>query len=171
MRKKTRLICEDFEKYLIERNEDDNNYRYRFKFENGYVVSVIKIEGSYGYHADLFELAVILNEELCCDTPITNDVIGWLRNDEVLETLDKIRNLKKEKSAQEMFKELGYEKIRYYDRFGMDYYDKDISRQIMFDFEEKTVSKDNIESIHSEINMPELKAIIKKCQELGWLDA
>lgn len=114
---KTPLKYDDFKKYEISeddlfefRKEFDNiysllkdekykyHYEYRFKFENGYGASVIKHFGSYGFEKDLFELAVLYfdedgNSHLSYNTPITDDVIGWLNNDEVLELLDKIKNL------------------------------------------------------------------------------
>lgn len=101
---KTDLVYEDYKKYevfLEDKEEFDNSFRmfgdsysHRFKFENGYGASVIKHYGSYGYVEDLFELAVLdSNDDLCYETPITDDVIGYLTNDEVLELLERIRNL------------------------------------------------------------------------------
>lgn len=174
-RKKTPLICKDFEKYLIERNEEENNYSYRFKLENGYVASVIKFEGSYGYQDDLFELAIILNDCLCCDTPITDDVLGYLTNDDVLETLDKIRNLPKDdsmKSAEEMFAELGFDKTAMIIAGCEDlYFRNKVGDVIVFGGEIKAFRKQKIGDYNLRyITMPELRAIIKQCKELGWLD-
>lgn len=101
---KTDLIYDDYKKYEIfwkGKEKFDNNfkifgdsYSHRFKFENGYGASVIKHYGSYGYENNLFELAVLdSNDDLCYDTPLTDDVIGNLTNDEVLELLEKIKNL------------------------------------------------------------------------------
>lgn len=39
----------------------------------------------------LYELGGV--DDLCYDTPLTDDVIGNLTNDEVLELLEKIKNL------------------------------------------------------------------------------
>lgn len=71
-----------------------------FKFENGYGASIIKSWYSYGGGEDLFELAVIKftdddNYNLCYDTPITDDVVGHLENDKVLELLQAIKELKR----------------------------------------------------------------------------
>lgn len=75
-------------------------YYHRFKFDNGYGASVVKQFATYGYNDDLFELAVIKFDDkgdewghLCYTTPITNDVIGYLTNDEVLNLLEQIKNL------------------------------------------------------------------------------
>ena len=46
------------------------------KFTNGYGVSVV--DHGYGSESGLFELAVTYDGKLCYDTPITNDVLGWL---------------------------------------------------------------------------------------------
>lgn len=110
---KTDLIYEKYKKY--ETNDADysgfemfgDSFNHRFYFENGYGASIIKHYGSYGYEQDLFELAVLKfhseDEEgygnggewdLCYDTPIADDVIGYLTNDEVLDLLEKIKNLK-----------------------------------------------------------------------------
>lgn len=110
---KTDLIYEDYKNYEV--NDGDYNgfemfgdsFNHRFYFKNGYGASVIKHYGSYGYEQDLFELAVMKfhseDEEgygiggewdLCYDTPITDNVIGYLTNDEVLDLLEKINNLK-----------------------------------------------------------------------------
>lgn len=66
----------------------------RIQFENGYGASVVKHSFSYGGDKGLYELAVLdSNSELTYDTPITNDVIGWLRPEDVTEVLIKIQQL------------------------------------------------------------------------------
>lgn len=100
--KYTKLKYNGFEDYLFEANSTkflrNEGLQYVFKFENGYGASVIKNIVSYGNMKDLFELAVIkfsddYSWELCYDTEITNDVIGWLDNNDVLELLERIKNL------------------------------------------------------------------------------
>ena len=84
----------------------------------------------------------------------------------------------KEKTADEMFEELGYvekEDYRnYYTNKNYTLYKKidDPSQEsIVFDHTNKTIKKRHIYTeIASETTMPELQAINKKCQELGWLD-
>lgn len=56
------------------------------------------MEKNYG----LFEVAVLKKRtedryDLCYSTPITDDVIGWLNNEEVIEILEKIKNLEGDK--------------------------------------------------------------------------
>ena len=65
----------------------------RTKFENGYEASVVKSEYSYGGREGLYELAIFKDDEICYDTPITDDVIGYLTEDDVTETFVKIQEL------------------------------------------------------------------------------
>lgn len=72
--------------------------QYLFKFENGYGASVIKGQGTYGYDSDLWELAVItwdLEDEwdITYGTEITYDILGFLSTEDVLNTLNDIKNL------------------------------------------------------------------------------
>jgi len=56
-----------------------NQYQKTYTFDNGYGASVICNQGSYGNTDGLFELAVLdKNGNLCYDTPITDDVEGYL---------------------------------------------------------------------------------------------
>jgi hypothetical protein len=66
----------------------------RITFENGYGASVVRHAYSYGGKLGLYELAVIDNkEEICYTTPITDDVIGYLREEDVSEVMIRIQNL------------------------------------------------------------------------------
>ena len=66
----------------------------RITFDNGYGASVIKSPFSYGGKIGLYELA-ILDEEghVCYSTPITDDVLGYLREEDVSEAMIRIQNL------------------------------------------------------------------------------
>lgn len=91
----------------FEEREKDNYWKmgihqWLFKFENGYGASVVKHFGSYGFDDDLFELAVIkfYNEKewhLNYETPVTNNVEGYLTNDDVLKMLDEIQRLENDR--------------------------------------------------------------------------
>jgi len=75
-------------------SERENNYQNTYKFNNGYGASVICNSTSYGNAMGLFEVAVLDKDgELCYDTPITDDVIGYLTFQEVADTLKKIESL------------------------------------------------------------------------------
>lgn len=65
----------------------------RIQFENGYGASVVKTPYTYGGKDGLYELAVIKNDEICYDTPITGDVIGYLRPEDVTDVMVKIQQL------------------------------------------------------------------------------
>jgi len=66
----------------------------RIFFENGYGASVVKHEYSYGGKDGLYELAVLKKDGgLTYDTPITNDVLGYLSTKDVTEVLIKIQQL------------------------------------------------------------------------------
>ena len=61
-----------------------DGYQYVVSFNNGYGISIVKHQNSYGHEDDLWEIAVLKGKELCYDTPITDDVIGWLSSAEVM---------------------------------------------------------------------------------------
>lgn len=69
-----------------------------WRFKNGYGASVVQHSGSYGYSQGLWELAVIEFSSdgtwsLTYETPITDDVIGYLSEDNVEKHLRKIKRL------------------------------------------------------------------------------
>ena len=73
-------------------------YRYEARYPNGFAASIIKNFGSYGGEYDLWEVAVLRRDEagvwqLCYDTPITDDVLGWLSEERVIEVCSQIRAL------------------------------------------------------------------------------
>ncbi len=72
--------------------------RIREFYENGYGVSIICNEYSYGG-----KVAILKGDEdnwdICYDTYITNDVIGYLTDYEVEEIVIKIKELEKTKEA------------------------------------------------------------------------
>lgn len=69
----------------------------QFYYANGYAASVVKHDGSYGSHADLWELAVLRNVlgswTLAYDTPITDDVCGYLTEEQVVDLCEQIKSL------------------------------------------------------------------------------
>lgn len=69
-------------------------YTYGFMFNNGYGASVIKHGSSYGNADDLFELAVLnAYGDIVYIEEISDDVVGWLTNEEVIEYFERIKNL------------------------------------------------------------------------------
>lgn len=64
------------------------------QFPNGYGASIVKGEHTYGSKDGLYELAVFgKNGHITYETPITNDVLGYLSEEEVEKTLIDIKNL------------------------------------------------------------------------------
>lgn len=66
----------------------------RINFDNEYGASVIRSPDSYGGDQDLYELAVTKNNVICYDSPITDDVLGYLNKDQVSDYLRQIQELK-----------------------------------------------------------------------------
>lgn len=93
------LNYEEFKDYLLRRKSQFDGVQYLFRFPNNYGASIIKHSGSYGSDRDLWELAVIyfdIDDEwnLTYDTEITDDVEGYLTNQDVLDLLRRIQALK-----------------------------------------------------------------------------
>jgi len=65
----------------------------RTQFDNGYEASVVKSDYTYGGKNGLYELAVFKDGEICYDTPVTDDVIGYLRPEDVTDVMAKIQQL------------------------------------------------------------------------------
>ena len=67
------------------------------EFENGYGASVVRHYGSYGGDGGLYELAVmeLIDDKwgLTFETEITNDVLGWLTEEDVTKFLREIEEL------------------------------------------------------------------------------
>ena len=62
--------------------------------DNGYGASIVQTEFTYGGKDGLYELAVFKNGHITYDTPITNDVIGYLKAEEVTKIMQQIQLLK-----------------------------------------------------------------------------
>ena len=63
-------------------------------FDNGYGASVVKTPHTYGGDRGLYELAVLGKDgHLTYATPITDDVIGYLRDIDVTDVMEKIQQL------------------------------------------------------------------------------
>lgn len=89
-----------FRKYEAEKREGTYNdvvgiRQWLIGFKNGYEASVISGKYTYTDKEHPYELAVLKNGELCYDTPITDNVIGYLTADEVGKILEKIEALPK----------------------------------------------------------------------------
>lgn len=91
------MVSKENKEYLNEKLSGPRNagIQYWFSFPNGYAGSVVKGPFTYGGDQDLWELAVMNDStrDLCYDTPITDDVLGYLTDEEVDDYLTKIKEL------------------------------------------------------------------------------
>jgi hypothetical protein len=88
------LDYKTFENIDFERNEDLDGVVGRIMFDNGFGASIVRHIMSYGGKLGLYELAILDKEgDLTYDTPVTNDVIGYLTPEEVTNYLIKIQEL------------------------------------------------------------------------------
>lgn len=78
---------------LVSNNMRMDGEQWKFSFDNGYGASVITGGIAYCNEAQPYELAVLKHGELCYDTPITDDVLGYLTSNEVYDLLDEIEQL------------------------------------------------------------------------------
>lgn len=93
------LNYEGFEEYLVNKHivPFNGGIGYKFKFDNRRGASVIKHAHSHGSDKDLWELVVLYwwddEWEFDYDTPITNDIIGYLTDEDVRNLLQQIKDL------------------------------------------------------------------------------
>ena len=66
----------------------------RMHFDNGFGVSVVSHSYSYGGRDGLYEVAVLDSDDnLTYDTPVTNDVIGYLTEEDVTDVMKQVQEL------------------------------------------------------------------------------
>jgi hypothetical protein len=74
--------------------------QYLHFFPNGYGVSIVRHNFSYGHERGLWEMAVMKGTEekhdITYDTPVTNDVMGYLNEDEVNDYVKQVSELPEE---------------------------------------------------------------------------
>lgn len=91
-------FIEKFKEYNI--NSRDIGFGpigWRYIFTNGYGASVVN--NDYGKNRGLYMVAVLKkvtdnNYDFCFDTEITDEVVDFLNNEEVIDILKRIKNLK-----------------------------------------------------------------------------
>lgn len=87
-------FCKKYEDFIIKKQEEIGDFQTIYRFQNNYGASVIHSIMSYG-----LELAVLYFDgdtpHISTDTPIANDVIGYIPDQEELtKLLDQIKALK-----------------------------------------------------------------------------
>jgi hypothetical protein len=66
----------------------------RIIFDNGFGASIVCTPHTYGGDKGLYEIAVLDTEgKLTYDTSVTDDVIGYLRPEDVTDVMEKIQQL------------------------------------------------------------------------------
>lgn len=65
----------------------------RHTFPNGYGISVVRTTASLGGRDGLYEVAVLKNNSICYDTPITNDILGYQTEEDINNIINKIEVL------------------------------------------------------------------------------
>lgn len=85
---------------LLEEKELNGGIQKIYRFKNGYGASVVRHMYSYGFSQGLWELAVIKwkdngDWDICYFTTVTNDVEGYLTDQQVEDLLNKIKSIKK----------------------------------------------------------------------------
>jgi hypothetical protein len=84
-----------FEDLVFSELPDGFGVQSRIVFENGYGASVVKGPYTYGGKIGLYEVAVLDNggNNITYETPVTGDVIGYLRPEDVTDVMEKIQKL------------------------------------------------------------------------------
>jgi len=62
------------------------------EFKNGYGISVVNGRGAYS-RTGTYEVAVLYNGDLCYNTDITDDVLGYQTPEQVTEVMRRIQEL------------------------------------------------------------------------------
>ena len=86
--------------YCIKHPKAGDGVKATVDFDNGYGASVIRFPLSYGYEQGLYELAVFYKDDLCYDSGITDDVLGWLTPEDVTKYLQMIEALPAKQKKQ-----------------------------------------------------------------------
>lgn len=68
-------------------------YRFSVPGHGDMEVSVIRSSMTYGGDEGLFELAMLRDDKCVYDTPITDDVRGWLEVEDVLDILEDVQRI------------------------------------------------------------------------------
>lgn len=86
--------------YKVKERETNGGIQKLYRFENDFGASVVRHDFSYGNSEGLWELAVIEfvgdgdnDFEISYSTHITDDVLGYLSDEDVMRTLGEIKSL------------------------------------------------------------------------------
>lgn len=82
----------DYNKYIVDIRAFNNGMGVIFRFDNDYGLSVVSHSFSYGNSSNEFEIAVLKFKDdddwsLCYDTVITNDVLGYQSEEDLINVI------------------------------------------------------------------------------------
>jgi len=86
-------VIPEFEVYRTKVKKVHDGWQALYEFENNYGASIIQNFGSYGSKDGDWELAVLCDGAICYDTPVTDDVLGHLKEHELAPILADIKAL------------------------------------------------------------------------------
>lgn len=92
----TELNYKGYEEYLVKESDNyfgSDSFLYEFEFNHGYKAVVMKHLGTLGGSNDLFELVIYHNYNMMSESPVGTGIKGYLSNEQVLEVLDKLKEL------------------------------------------------------------------------------
>ncbi len=88
----------ELSKYETPKTHGTIGLQSRYRFPNNYGASLVYAPASYGLELAVLDFSVNPEGDLTYDTPITNDVLGYLTWEQVVEALIKIKRLSSNKT-------------------------------------------------------------------------
>lgn len=78
-------LNDKFIKYIddIYKDMDNNISKYKFKFDNGYEVSVVKFYGTRGYESDRWEVSLLKYDKPIYPELVGYDTLGYMSDKDV----------------------------------------------------------------------------------------
>ena len=93
MNKPNKNTMKTFKDLKFSMHPKGNGLQATMDFNNSYGISVVRFKGSYGYERGLWEVAVLYNGSITYTTDITNNVIGFLTEQNVTDIMKRVQAL------------------------------------------------------------------------------
>ena len=88
------IVMKRFEDLVFSELPDGFGVQSHVMFDSGFGASVVKGPHTYGGKMGLYEIAVLDSDGyITYETPVTSDVIGYLRPEDVTDVMEKIQKL------------------------------------------------------------------------------